>query len=45
MMSTFYEDMNRLETERLVQLMTLGAKLGGLVEKTSRLNPFTRTKG
>ena len=44
MMSTFYEDMNRLETERLVQLMTLGAKLGGLVEKTSRLNPFTRTK-
>jgi DNA-binding transcriptional regulator GbsR (MarR family) len=45
MMSTFYEDMNRLETERLVQLMTLGAKLGGLVEKTIRFNPFNRTKG
>lgn len=45
MMSAFYEDMNRLETERLVQLMTLGAKLGGLVEKTSRFNPFSRTKG
>jgi DNA-binding transcriptional regulator GbsR (MarR family) len=45
MMTAFYDDMNRLETERLVQLMTLGAKLGGLVDKTSRFNPFKRTKG
>ena len=44
LMTGFYEDMNRLETERLVSLMTLGAKLGGLVEKTNRFNPFNRVK-
>ncbi len=44
MMTGFYDDIETLETERLIQLMTLGGKIGGLVEKTARLNPFTKSK-
>lgn len=43
MMTQFHDEMNRLETERLVQLMTMGRKLGGMLEKAPRLNPFRRT--
>ncbi len=42
MMTAFHDEMNRLETERLVQLMTMGRKLGGLLDKTPKLNPFRR---
>ncbi|TFL17997.1 GbsR/MarR family transcriptional regulator [Jannaschia formosa] len=37
MMTQFHDEMNRLETERLVQLMTMGRKLGGLLEKTNKM--------
>ncbi len=42
MMTQFHDEMSRMETERLVQLMTLGRKLGGLLDKTPRLNPFRK---
>ncbi|CUH39581.1 MarR family protein [Jannaschia seosinensis] len=42
MMTQFHDEMSRLETERLVQLMTMGRKLGGLLDRTPRLNPFRR---
>lgn len=43
MMTQFHDEMNRLETERLVQLMTMGRKLGGLLDKTQNINIFRRT--
>ena len=43
MMTQFHDEMNRLETERLVQLMTMGRKLGGLLDKTSKLKMFGKT--
>ena len=33
MMTTFHDEMERLETERLVQLLTMGRKLGALLDK------------
>ncbi|WP_298436458.1 GbsR/MarR family transcriptional regulator [uncultured Jannaschia sp.] len=42
MMTTFHDEMERLETERLVQLMTMGRRLGGLLERAPNLNPFRR---
>ena len=33
MMTQFHDEMNRMETERLVQLMTMGRKLGGLLDR------------
>jgi hypothetical protein len=39
-MTRFHDEMNRLETERLVQLMTMGRRLGGLIDGAGRLNPF-----
>ncbi len=35
LMTGFYADMERLETERLVKLMTLGSRIAGLIDKTS----------
>ena len=35
LMTGFCDDMERLETERLVKLMTLGSKIAGLIDKTS----------
>jgi len=43
MMTQFHDEMNRLETERLVQLMTMGRKLGGLLDKTSKIKLFGKT--
>jgi DNA-binding transcriptional regulator GbsR (MarR family) len=37
MMTTFHDEMNRLETERLVQLMTMGRKLGGLLDRAPKM--------
>lgn len=33
LMTGFYDDMEKLETERLVKMMTLGSKIAGLVDK------------
>jgi len=32
-MTGFYDDMQKLETERLVKLMTLGSKVAGMIDK------------
>lgn len=40
LLSGWYSDMNRLETERLVQLLALGSKIQRLVEGAERIIPF-----
>lgn len=46
LMTGFYADMEKLETEKLVKMMTLGSKIAGLVDKTSGAFSFTkRAKG
>ncbi|MEM9796760.1 MAG: GbsR/MarR family transcriptional regulator [Pseudomonadota bacterium] len=44
MMTQFHDEMNRMETERLVQLMTMGRKLGTLLDKTQKLNLWGKAK-
>ncbi|NRA98865.1 MAG: GbsR/MarR family transcriptional regulator [Rhodobacteraceae bacterium] len=39
MMTGFYDEMEKLETERLVKLMTLGGKIAGLIDKASGAFP------
>jgi DNA-binding transcriptional regulator GbsR (MarR family) len=39
MMTKFYEDMSRLETEKLVRLMTYGSQIAGLVDKVGGYLP------
>ena len=39
MMTGFYAEMERLETERLVKLMTLGSRIAGLIDKTGGMIP------
>lgn len=41
----WYEDMNRLETERLVGLLALGAKVQKFVRRTERIIPLGRAGG
>ncbi|MEL6734530.1 MAG: GbsR/MarR family transcriptional regulator [Pseudomonadota bacterium] len=41
LLTGWYDDMNRLETERLVQLLTLGSKLQGLIGKAEGVIPFS----
>lgn len=43
MMTQFHDEMNRMETERLVQLMTMGRKLGGLLDKTRKTKIWGKT--
>lgn len=43
LLTSWYDDMNRLETERLVQLLALGSKLQKFVSKAETIVPFTRT--
>ena len=40
----FYEEMNDLETERLMQLVNMGAKLKKIVDVTERIVPLKRRK-
>lgn len=40
LLTGWYDDMNRLETERLVQLLTLGSKLQNLIGKAEGVIPF-----
>ena len=42
MMTGFYEDMARLETEKLVRLMTYGNRIAGLIDKVGGYLPSTR---
>ncbi|MDU8942909.1 GbsR/MarR family transcriptional regulator [Ovoidimarina sediminis] len=39
MMTGFYDDMERLETVRLVKLLTLGSRISGLIEKAGGALP------
>jgi DNA-binding transcriptional regulator GbsR (MarR family) len=39
MMTGFYAEMEKLETERLVKLMTLGSRIAGLIDKTGGMIP------
>ncbi len=43
MMTGFYDEMEKLETERLVKLMTFGSKIAGLIDKAGGALP-TLTK-
>lgn len=40
MMTNFYDEMNKLETERLVKLMTLGGRIAGLIDKAGTALPI-----
>ena len=42
MMTGFYEDMARLETEKLVKLMTYGSRLAGLIDKVGSYFPGSK---
>lgn len=44
LLTGWYDDMNQLETERLVQLLALGSKLQKAIGKTESILPFTRSK-
>jgi len=44
LLTGWYGDMNRLETDRLVQLLALGAKIQKLVGKTESIVPLPRRK-
>lgn len=44
LLTGWYDDMNRLETERLVQLLKLGSKLQSLIGKTGNIIPLSRSK-
>lgn len=42
LLTGWYGDMNRLETERLVQLLALGSKLQSLLGKAEKIVPLSR---
>lgn len=45
MMTGFYDEMERLETERLVKLMTFGGKIAGFIDKAGGVLPaLSKTK-
>jgi len=44
MMTGFYDEMDKLETERLVKLMTYGSKLAGLIDKAAGVIPSMSRK-
>ena len=39
MMTGFYAEMEKLETERLVKLMTMGQRIAGLIDKAGGVLP------
>lgn len=45
LMTGFYDDMEKLETERLVKMMTLGSKIAGLIDKAGGVLTLGRTRG
>ncbi|MFD0916225.1 GbsR/MarR family transcriptional regulator [Pseudahrensia aquimaris] len=44
LLTGWYDDMNKLETERLVQLLKLGSKLQNIIGKTGKIIPLGRNK-
>lgn len=42
LLTGWYDDVNRLETERLIQLLKLGATISGFVEQAGRVIPLGR---
>lgn len=44
LMTEWYDDVERLETERLIQLLQLGSKVRGLLDKASNLPIWTRKR-
>ena len=44
LLSNWYDDMDRLETERLIQLLALGSKVLRFVETTEKVVPMTARK-
>ncbi|MEL6292186.1 MAG: GbsR/MarR family transcriptional regulator [Pseudomonadota bacterium] len=42
LLTGWYDDVNKLETERLVQLLTLGAKITSFAEQAGRVIPIGR---
>lgn len=44
MLTGFYDEMEKLETDRLIQLLTLGNKLRSFLAKGRDLNPFLSAK-
>lgn len=42
LLTSWYDDMNRLETERLVQLLKLGSKIQSFLQKTGRIVSLPR---
>ena len=44
LLTGWYDDMNALETERLVKLLALGSKLQKAIDKAEGILPFARTK-
>lgn len=44
LLTGWYDDMNTLETERLVQLLTLGAAVQKFLDGAGKIAPFTRPK-
>ncbi len=42
LLTGWYDDMNDLETERLVQLLNLGSKIQAFVKKTGKIVPLPR---
>jgi DNA-binding transcriptional regulator GbsR (MarR family) len=43
LMTEFYEDMARLETEKLIRLMTYGSRIAGVIDKVGGYLPATRS--
>lgn len=44
MMTSFYDEMDKLETERLVKLMTFGSRIVGLIDKAGSALPSLTTR-
>ena len=44
MMTGFYDDMEKLETVRLVKLMTLGSRISGLIDKAGAFPGLSKAK-
>jgi hypothetical protein len=44
MMTGFYAEMEKLETERLVKLMTMGSRIAGLLDKAGGAIPAFGTR-
>ena len=44
LLTAWYDDMNELETDRLVQLLAMGAKLQKALGRTESILPFARAR-